>query len=123
MNLAAQAWDAASIERLRELLEPYADGSGNEDLRQFEWYLWWHRAHPSRILRDLTGHAGEIYTLAFSPDGKILASADVDGFADLGHDLGGRAARPADVRVERWVGGPRGLRRPVDRAYRIGTVP
>ena len=48
MNLASQASDDANIERLRELLVPYRAGSGDEDLRGFEWYLWWDRLQLRR---------------------------------------------------------------------------
>jgi eukaryotic-like serine/threonine-protein kinase len=98
MNLASQAWDDANIERLRELLVPYRAGSGDEDLRGFEWYLWWDRLHSPRIHPDLPGHAAEVLSLAFSLDGATLATASADGTAKLWNVDRGTAERSLPIR-------------------------
>ena len=82
MNLAPQAWDSANIGQLRSLLEPYRAGSGDEDLRGFEWFVWWRRANPDRLRRSLAGRVGPANKLAFSPDGKALAT--IGNFHALG---------------------------------------
>ena len=73
MSLASQAWDNANIRQLEELLENHWPRPGEEDLRGFEWYFAWRLANESRLtLRD----GGT--TVAFSPDGKLLATDSVD---------------------------------------------
>jgi WD40 repeat protein/tRNA A-37 threonylcarbamoyl transferase component Bud32 len=73
MNLAQQAWDAGGAERARELLEEHRPKVGQADLRGFEWYYLDRLCHPE--LLTFKGHTGELLSVAFSPDGKRLASA------------------------------------------------
>lgn len=76
MVLAENAWDQNQIHRLAEVLEAQIPRAGQEDLRTFEWHYW------RRLVRSghftLTGHTGAIWTVAYSPDGKWLASAGDD---------------------------------------------
>jgi WD40 repeat protein/serine/threonine protein kinase len=61
-------------QRLREH-EPH--GPGDPDLRGFEWYYLQRLGQLD--LRTLHGHTGEVLGVAFSPDGRRLASASLDG--------------------------------------------
>jgi len=59
-----------------KLTEHYP-GPGDDDLRGFEWF-YWHRLTDSALL-TLKGHTHILTSVAFSPDGKRLASASADG--------------------------------------------
>jgi WD40 repeat protein len=48
------------------------------------------RARPIQIGRPITGHSGPVYTVAFSPEGRTLATGDDDGEVVL-WDLADRA--------------------------------
>ncbi|HEX3658580.1 MAG TPA: serine/threonine-protein kinase [Pirellulales bacterium] len=74
MNLAQNAWEDAHISRVLDLLERYRSRHGPDDLRGFEWYYWDRQCQNS--LLTLKGHAGNVLGVAFSPDGRLLASAN-----------------------------------------------
>jgi WD40 repeat protein/serine/threonine protein kinase/tetratricopeptide (TPR) repeat protein len=77
MNLAMQAWRAGETPRVLELLEGQRPMPGEDDLRGFEWfYLWRLCQSGSRV--PIHGHDRAALGLAFSPDGKTLASASWD---------------------------------------------
>ena len=75
MNLAHNAWEAGSIEQMRELLEKHRPKPGETDLRNFEWFYLDRLCHAE--LLTLKGHSGSVWRVAYSPDGKRLASASV----------------------------------------------
>ena len=78
MHLAAQAWEANNIARLRELVERQAPRDGEEDLRGFEWSYLWRLYHKSSELFTLQ-HDVQVWAVAISPDGKLVASGDNAG--------------------------------------------
>jgi WD40 repeat protein len=77
MNLAMQAWEAGNPARVLELLEGQRPKFDQEDLRGFEWFYLWRLCQSGRRF-TLRGHQGEIWCVAFSPDGQTLASASRD---------------------------------------------
>ena len=73
MNLCA--WTAMSpggIGRIEEWLAPWA--TGTPDLRNWEWFYLNGLCH--RDAMTLLGHNNIVFDVAFSPDGKTLASTD-----------------------------------------------
>jgi WD40 repeat protein/predicted Ser/Thr protein kinase len=78
MHLASQAWENANMPRLRELVESQIPHDGEEDLRGFEWYYLWRLYHHNGEICSLQ-HQAQVWTTAFSPDGKVLATGDDAG--------------------------------------------
>src|SRR5262245_1635194 len=75
MNLAQQAWESADVGQVEELLELSRPHPGYEDLRGFEWYYLWRLSHSfSSTIR----HNSAVRSVAFSPDGKRLATCGAD---------------------------------------------
>lgn len=77
MNLAQRHWDEAQLERARALLELYLPKAHEKDPRGWEWHYLWRRCHEE--LATLQGKTAWVWDVAFSPDGKRLASASEDG--------------------------------------------
>ncbi|MFQ5731079.1 MAG: protein kinase [Planctomycetaceae bacterium] len=73
MQLAQREWEAANVERVLELLDAHRPKPGAKDLRGFEWYYFWRLCHGER--QTLRGHTQPIRSVAFSPDGRLLATA------------------------------------------------
>jgi WD40 repeat protein/serine/threonine protein kinase len=77
MNLIQREWDQNNIGRLHKLLEETRDFPEKD----FEWFWWQRQIH--RDLQTLCGHLGGVRSVAFSPDGKRVASYNGDGTASI----------------------------------------
>ena len=108
MNLAQQAWESADVGRVEELLESLRPHPGDEDLRGFEWYYLWRLSHRfSSTIR----HNDAIYSVAFSPDWKRLATGSGDGTVKLWDAAPARRRAPSKgIRVLsiQWPSRPTG---------------
>jgi WD40 repeat protein len=82
VNLADRAWHENQMARMDELL------AGGEDLRGFEWHYIWHLRHS--WLRSLEGHGSSLACVAYSPDGRLLASASSEGKVHLWDAVAGK---------------------------------
>lgn len=77
MRNAQQSWREGRYSQVQDLLNRYADGTPDADLRHFEWYHLNYLCHvPHRVLG---GHEGEVYAVAYSPDERFLLSGGQDG--------------------------------------------
>ena len=81
MNLAHEAWDEANVMRVLELLDLHRPEPGQPDTRGFEWFYLDNLLH--RDLLTLKGHNARVSSVAFSPDGKRIASRDGMGMVKV----------------------------------------
>ncbi len=77
MALAQRSWEEWNLNLFRDILdEQHPDKQGGIDRRHFEWYYWQRKFYSGRT--TLRGHTSWVVSVAFSPDGRRLASADFD---------------------------------------------
>ncbi len=77
MRLAGQAWQEGQTDLVQQYLLPYGrTRSEGPDWRGFEWY-YLHRLCQLELL-TLRGHTHNVMGVAFSPDGRRIASASED---------------------------------------------
>ena len=73
MNLAQREWHDTHVARVLDLLESQRPREGETDLRNFEWFYFNRLCHSD--VRTLRGHTLPVTAVAFSPDGRHIASA------------------------------------------------
>jgi eukaryotic-like serine/threonine-protein kinase len=95
MKLAEGFWQQGDTERLRYWLEKFSPAEGDEDIRDFVWhYLHGLARRQPHTLWIGRSHDGGVYSVAFSPDDKLLASAGHDGVIRLWEPTTGKELPP-----------------------------
>jgi WD40 repeat protein/serine/threonine protein kinase len=112
--LAEREWDANNVARAEDLLDQCLPAEGRPDRRGWEWYYLKRLCHSD--LATVQAHRAPLSGLAFSPDGKYLASSA----GDRGYRGSTRNA-PGELTIwdTRWPERPEKL---VDLGARMGRV-
>jgi WD40 repeat protein/class 3 adenylate cyclase/tRNA A-37 threonylcarbamoyl transferase component Bud32 len=74
MSLAQHGWVDGNLGSARNLLAAHQPQAGELDRRGFEWFYLWNLCRGDQRI-TLTNHSEEVISVAFSPDGKVLATA------------------------------------------------
>jgi eukaryotic-like serine/threonine-protein kinase len=78
VSLAQRIMREGNLGRARELLSDDIPAPGEEDLRGWEWYYLWNQ-FISDAAFQLGEHPDAVLTVAYSPNGRLVASADRAG--------------------------------------------
>ena len=82
MNLAQQSLAVNNIGRAQTLLSRHHPQPGQKDLRRWEWRYLWQQCQNDNVF-EMPQQPCAVYAADLSPDGKLLATADVEGTLKL----------------------------------------
>src|SRR5205807_3811124 len=82
MYAAQQAFEDGNLGRARDLLKAHWPKPGEPDLRGFEWRYLWNLCRGDNF-HTFSGHSKLVQCVAFSPNGKTLASGGGDSSVKL----------------------------------------
>lgn len=91
INLAERDWRDANVSALTRRLDETRPLVGKKDLRGFEWHYMNRLAGAAN--RTLARHDREVWSVRYSKDGKLLATAGQDGAVKIWDPSGGRLIR------------------------------
>ncbi len=103
MSAAALLLEGNNFGEVEALLARHTPAPGLPDLRGFEWWLLRDRIRGTQVA-TLTGHRNMVDTVAFSPDGRLLASGDVGGAVHVWDVGSGRLLASPQASDSRIVG-------------------
>ncbi|MFV1968831.1 MAG: protein kinase [Pirellulaceae bacterium] len=85
MHLAHNAWQAAEITHVQQLLDEHGPQPGKQDLRGWEWYYLKALCQKDLLTLPYRGNdvAGHSRVVAWSPDGQKLAAASWGGTVEV----------------------------------------
>ena len=81
MNLVQRSWEEATLGPASGMLDYWQPTDRSEDFRGFEWYYLWRLYHSDRL--TLRGHSAPVRCVAYTRDGKFLATAGDDQTAKV----------------------------------------
>jgi WD40 repeat protein/serine/threonine protein kinase len=76
IRLGLVDWTAGNLSRLTRKLSDHIPQAGRDDLRSWEWYYLLSLCHQDH--RTLMDHFSEVTSVAWSPDGRYIASTGLD---------------------------------------------
>jgi WD40 repeat protein/serine/threonine protein kinase len=110
INMAQRAWEEGQLGRMQYLLEGLRPpATGTTEAPGFEWRYLWRLCHSDRL--TLPGHDQLVLCVAYSPDGKYLASGGFDQTVRVCDATTGQVVRtfPTNGRCYRVAFSPDGL--------------